>query len=604
MEVPLQPTALPCWSNIIRMQPEKLRHSSRLDLQSANANNLQNGVLVGSCKSSKGIAVAVVDANALIRGEERLSHVADRFVSVADVIDEIRDPSSRHFLKFLPFTVDTLEPFPEVLKKVINLARATGDLQTLSDVDLKLIALTYTLEVQIHGTRHLRDTPPPIQTVNVKRLPEKDLPGWGSNVPNIEEWEALEREFDSVSNLDSKILPVKDLNLELNSADQLSIKNVPSQDGSVSHFEGQEVGDDGVRKPRRYFPPKKIEVKIEGKKMVVDGIDASQGKFDDNSGDWRPAVSRSTHRRYLRRNSRREIGSEIPELSDSVDTSSNLENENLDDSECPELLKDESYEQGTDCNSKDVKVWNKNNGDEDISTDFNKMKLEEESLTSFQDGHELHSPSEGVGSKSIKLTDAAQEDVFIIDEELQNLEIRSQISEMADTSHMDDIGSEQSWTLRSLSESSVACITSDFAMQNVLLQMGLRLLAPGGIQIHELHRWVPKCHACFKVTTDIGRIFCPKCGNGGTLRKVSVTVNENGIVLAGRRPRISLRGTKFSLPLPQGGRDAVTKNPILREDQLPRSSRHISYKESRDLPQPMFLTARKIYKNFDTSTRS
>ncbi|KAL0448002.1 UNVERIFIED_CONTAM: RNA-binding NOB1-like protein [Sesamum latifolium] len=132
------------------------------------------------------------------------------------------------------------------------------------------------------------------------------------------------------------------------------------------------------------------------------------------------------------------------------------------------------------------------------------------------------------------------------------------------------MSSEQSWTLRSLSESSVACVTSDFAMQNVLLQMGLRLLAPGGMQIRELHRWVLKCHACSKVTTETSRIFCPKCGNGGTLRKVAVTVNENGVVLAGRRPRVSLRGTKFSLPLPQGGRDAVTKNPILREDQLPQ----------------------------------
>lgn len=27
--------------------------------------------------------------------------------------------------------------------------------------------------------------------------------------------------------------------------------------------------------------------------------------------------------------------------------------------------------------------------------------------------------------------------------------------------------------------------------------------------------------------------------------------------------------TQFSLPLPQGGRDAITKNMILREDQLP-----------------------------------
>lgn len=60
-------------------------------------------------------------------------------------------------------------------------------------------------------------------------------------------------------------------------------------------------------------------------------------------------------------------------------------------------------------------------------------------------------------------------------------------------------------------------------------------------------RWILKCHACFTVTAEIGRIFCPKCGNGGTLRKVAVTVNENGIMIAARRPRITLRGTKVSM---------------------------------------------------------
>jgi RNA-binding protein NOB1 len=60
-------------------------------------------------------------------------------------------------------------------------------------------------------------------------------------------------------------------------------------------------------------------------------------------------------------------------------------------------------------------------------------------------------------------------------------------------------------------------------------------------------RWILKCHACYTVTAEIGRIFCPKCGNGGTLRKVAVTVGENGIVLADHRPRITLRGTKVSI---------------------------------------------------------
>lgn len=373
---------------------------------------------------------------------------------------------------------------------MINFAKATGDLQTLSDMDLKLIALTYTLEAQIHGTQHLRDSPPPIHAVNVKRLPEKDLPGWGSNVPNLEEWEALEHADENVSNLNSRILPLKDLSLGMNTAGQTSTEDASSRDGCESRIGNQEDGDGGFGKPRRYFP-KKREVKIEGKKMVADGIDATQGQFDDNVDDWRPAVSRSTHRRYLRRKARREMSEA---LSDQQDTSSNLENENLDDDKCPELLVDESYEERTNAISEDGNISIEKNGDGDISAGLNKMKLDEECLMSSQYGEKVNVPSEGNESSGVETTDSAceipQEDyVEITDQELGNLEITSQTNENADTLHMDDISSEQSWTFRSLSESSVACITSDFAMQNVLLQMGLRLLAPGGMQIRELHRY-------------------------------------------------------------------------------------------------------------------
>ncbi|KAJ8646581.1 hypothetical protein MRB53_008329 [Persea americana] len=111
----------------------------------------------------------------------------------------------------MPFSVDAMEPSPDALKKVISFARATGDLQTLSDVNLKLIALTYPLEAQIHGTEHLRDNPPPLHMVNVKRLTEKAMPGWGSNVPNLVEWEALENAVEAGTDFDSRILPLMGL---------------------------------------------------------------------------------------------------------------------------------------------------------------------------------------------------------------------------------------------------------------------------------------------------------------------------------------------------------------------------------------------------------
>ncbi|XP_021280895.1 RNA-binding protein NOB1 [Herrania umbratica] len=532
-----------CWSSVLKSQPPK----PQTQKQTATSSQL----FVESCKSTKGIAVAVVDANAVIEGGEKLNNSADKFVTVPEVLAEIRDPVSRHRLAFIPFSIDTMEPSPDALNKVIKFARATGDLQTLSDVDLKLIALTYTLEAQIHGTNHIRDAPPPVHVVNVKRLPERDLPGWGSNVPNLDEWEALEREAEGGTNSNSRILPLKDLNVNTFPSDN------GSEDGSVeikgeTHSENQEDVEHGFRRPKRYLPLKK-EVKIEGKKMVADGIDASQGQIDDNGDDWQPAVSRSTHRRYLRRKARREYYEALVEKDCQEDMEKSMDKNNVEDAHSGNGVLEETERA------------EEKKGDEDLSSILKQMRLEEDSLEALQEAEEAEITVEDNVNLSVE-----GDKMDLVNEEIDQLEMSSQTNDTVDASYTDDVSSEQSWMLRSLSESSVACVTGDFAMQNVILQMGLRLLAPGGMQIRQLHRWILKCHACYNVTAEIGRIFCPKCGNGGTLRKVAVTVGENGIVLACHRPRISLRGTKFSLPLPQGGRDGITKNLILREDQLPQ----------------------------------
>ncbi|KAA6419543.1 MAG: RNA-binding NOB1 [Trebouxia sp. A1-2] len=113
-------------------------------------------------------------------------------------------------------------------------------------------------------------------------------------------------------------------------------------------------------------------------------------------------------------------------------------------------------------------------------------------------------------------------------------------SSSSDASDDADSGSEQDYSDDDLpseaedaaaAQSSVASVTADFAMQNVILQMGLRLVAPNGMRIKQLSRWVLRCSACFKITK-----------------------------------RFNTRGTRYSLPKPKGG---YQKNaPILREDVL------------------------------------
>ncbi|CAA7390930.1 unnamed protein product [Spirodela intermedia] len=473
--------------------------------------------LFGNCGSSEGVSLAVLDASAIVQGD-KMSSTADRFVTVREVLEEVRDPTSRQRLSFLPFTIETMEPAPDAIKKVVKFARETGDLQTLSDVDIKLIALTYMLEAQIHGTDHLKSVPPPIQMVNLKSLPESEMPGWGSNVPNLEEWEALEQ-AENESNNGSRILPLKDLNLNVTHV---------NEDARKLEKEAEHLSSPNTQRVSSHQKEMRI-----GNKMVVDGIDASHGEDTDNADDWQPAVSRAAQRRYLRRKARFEP---------------------FDASDDSLLGCTEADEPGAVHTAQEVET----SRECVLSNGLEHMSLEDEG----PDASVRPGPGDDEG---LGMTDKADVENY----HDRRIEIPSE-TDGSINAPQGCSPTEPSCVPQSLSNSTVACVTGDFAMQNVILQMGLRLLAPSGMQIRQLHRWVLKCHACNKVTSEIGRLFCPKCGNGGTLRKVSVTVGENGLILASRRPRVNLRGTKFSIPLPQGGRDGISKNLVLREDQIPR----------------------------------
>lgn len=116
-------------------------------------------------------------------------------------------------------------------------------------------------------------------------------------------------------------------------------------------------------------------------------------------------------------------------------------------------------------------------------------------------------------------------------------------------------------------EVEVACITTDFAMQNVLKQMNLNVTSLDGRVIKHVRTFILRCYTCFKTTADSTKIFCPKCGHK-TLKRVSVSVNEKGEQVIHLNPRKQIT-TKFknqSMPMPKGGKH--TCNPLLFADQI------------------------------------
>lgn len=115
-------------------------------------------------------------------------------------------------------------------------------------------------------------------------------------------------------------------------------------------------------------------------------------------------------------------------------------------------------------------------------------------------------------------------------------------------------------------EAKVGCMTTDFAVQNVLKQIGLTVIALDGRVIKEVRTYVRRCYACFTLTSNMTRLFCPKCGNK-SLKRVAVYLDENGkqcVYINAKRP-LNLRGKIYSLPKPQGGKHTI--NPRLVEDQ-------------------------------------
>ena len=140
----------------------------------------------------------------------------------------------------------------------------------------------------------------------------------------------------------------------------------------------------------------------------------------------------------------------------------------------------------------------------------------------------------------------------------------------------------------------VGCMTADFAMQNVLLQMDLRLVSVEGKRIRKVKNWVMRCHACFKyvhrslhlmvvvnhiyrICKDSSRKFCPSCGNP-TLLRTTVTVSAPNTPDGEPALQVHLkknfvyrnRGTKYSIPAPKPGTSKTGSGEglILREDQL------------------------------------
>lgn len=116
-------------------------------------------------------------------------------------------------------------------------------------------------------------------------------------------------------------------------------------------------------------------------------------------------------------------------------------------------------------------------------------------------------------------------------------------------------------------EDLVSCMTTDFSMQNVLLQMGLAVLAVDGKKIRTVKMWALLCRACGHTERKTRLLFCSKCGHH-TLDRTPLYFDQvsGKIYVFDGRKRFSKRGQVYSIPKDSGGKHS--RPVILAADQL------------------------------------
>ncbi|XP_054475512.1 RNA-binding protein NOB1 [Anoplopoma fimbria] len=405
------------------------------------------------------VAHVVADAGAFLK-KAPLQDIGRNIYTLKDVVNEIRDKPTRKSLAFLPYQLTFKEPHPEHIRLVTEFSKKTGDYPSLSATDIKVLALTYQLELEHVGSQHLKKEPEVKVDVHSTQLhPETPVNVAGFHLP------------------------------------------------SKKHVDGVNVHQ--------------TETKTKMETSNSDEFNSFQF--------WREPLP--------------SIDRDLLDLLEPVEVLNQNLNQNQTDTQTSSADDDE----------------------------FNSFLFWREPLVSVDDCLlDLLKVDEG-SSSEIRLDTSLQTDDQSDDEDKENEPEEDE----------DDGGGGGGWITPSNikqvkmdsadwtapADVTVGCLTTDFAMQNVLIQIGLHVLSVNGMLIKQARNYILRCHACFRTTSIMTKVFCPHCGNS-TLKKLAVTVGEDGSTKMhfSKNPKVlNPRGLRHSLPQPQGGKHS--NNPQLVEDQ-------------------------------------
>jgi len=472
--------------------------------------------------------ILVVDSGGFLKNAP-LRDLGDQIVTLQDVVAEIRDKETRQRLQVLPYELTMKQPTSQALKIVAEFSKKTGDYASLSATDLKVLAVAYDLEVEHVGTDHLNKEPKINKTVEFYKPGTQSAPNASDAkmAGFFEGEEEGEKDYGAFEFWREPIAQIKD-----------SLTKESGEAFTANNFWREPIAslDDDFELPNPAPELSKEDLDslncfLETRSFLVgfgvSATDVAVGKVAENflgggGGDWIHV------RRWLKQ-------AKSHFLDPGLQTDVDLE----------EVLK--CVKAGKEITA--AKNDARENGFESSTGD--EMHTADEYLGDYDENFEDADEYEDSGNEegADDETSSGDDGGWITPGNLK--EKKKQMGHCPDDA---------------AARVRVACMTTDFAMQNVLKQLGLQIMSVDGMIIKHTKTWILRCYSCYATTPLMHKQFCVKCGNK-TLKRVSVTLNEDGsqqIHISARRP-LNKKGKKYSLPAPKGGKHAF--NPRIFEDQ-------------------------------------
>jgi len=485
----------------------------------------------------------VVDAGALIRLEQ-LHGLADEFWTVKEVVAEVRDKRARNALKALPFELQTREPSEEALAAVVAFAKKTGDLSVLSKPDIRIVALTYMLHKETHGVSSLLTEPLLGNKPGDEKVEEESDDEGGSEKDGESENEDREQQ--------QRTQPVP-------TRRGMGLAPVP-EGVAIAELGKQKTGVSwaaALKEKKSEAPVQSAPEPAAVIPQVAPSVSSSMWDDDDFAGVSSQAQPEEDSSKEAEQpaSSSNPVAEEWPSLgiSDKTETDRFLS------------VKEEIGGELEAIEAKAKKIALKK------AKKLAKKQKELEKAAAAAAAEQLNlgpeKPSQAplTGSRLLGVSGVRVDCGELDDEGWITSENIFEVDPLESVGRAN--AKRNDGPVRPKAQDhEVACVTTDYAMQNVMIQMQLRLVTLEGRAVTTIRRFVLKCDACAAICRNLEKRFCPSCGNN-TLARLSYSISPEGVLTyhykKGRR--VNTRGLRYSLPKPNGGR---TGDLLLSEDQL------------------------------------